>query len=100
MKKGTLFVLLQFLFIITYGQFTVSENKHFILRDGKPFFWLADTGWELFHRLNREQADDYLERGLRKVLPSSWMMLQETFRCRLNKNTAPNLITTPGSSDC
>ena len=55
-------MLLQFLFIITYGQFTVSENKHFILRDGKPFFWLADTGWELFHRLNREQADDYLER--------------------------------------
>ncbi len=27
----------------------------------KPFFWLGDTGWELFHRLNREQADRYLK---------------------------------------
>ena len=62
MKKSMLLLLFQFLNAITYGQFTVSENKHFVLRDGKPFFWLADTGWELFHRLNREQADDYLKR--------------------------------------
>ena len=29
--------------------------------DGKPFFWLGDTGWELFHRLDRGQATRYLE---------------------------------------
>ena len=27
---------------------------------GVPFFWLGDTAWELFHRLNREEADHYL----------------------------------------
>lgn len=27
---------------------------------GKPFFYLGDTAWELFHRLNREDADVYL----------------------------------------
>jgi hypothetical protein len=39
----------------------VSENKRFLVTaDGKPFFWLGDTAWELFHRLNREEADRYL----------------------------------------
>src|SRR5436190_13794254 len=40
----------------------VSENKRFLVtEDGKPFFWLGDTAWELFHRLNREEADLYLK---------------------------------------
>jgi Protein of unknown function (DUF4038) len=40
----------------------VSDDAHFLMRnDGKPFFWLGDTGWELFHRLNREEADYYLQ---------------------------------------
>jgi hypothetical protein len=39
----------------------VSENKRFLMTtDGKPFFYLGDTAWELFHRLNREQAEKYL----------------------------------------
>jgi hypothetical protein len=43
------------------AQFSVSPNGHYLLRDGKDFFWLGDTGWELFHRLDREQADLYLK---------------------------------------
>ncbi|MBX3744865.1 MAG: glycoside hydrolase family 140 protein [Verrucomicrobiae bacterium] len=40
----------------------VSENRRFLVTaDGQPFFWLADTAWELFHRLNREEADRYLQ---------------------------------------
>ena len=39
----------------------VSENHRFLVTDGgKPFFWLGDTAWELFHRLNREDAEKYL----------------------------------------
>lgn len=39
----------------------VADNKRFLITaDGKPFFWLGDTAWELFHRLNREEADRYL----------------------------------------
>jgi hypothetical protein len=62
MRNTLLIFLLQLLMLQVFAQFSVSENKHFILRDGKPFFWLGDTGWELFHRLNREQADYYLKR--------------------------------------
>ncbi|MFO0888844.1 MAG: glycoside hydrolase family 140 protein [Isosphaeraceae bacterium] len=40
----------------------VSENHRFLLdQAGKPFFYLADTAWELFHRLSREEADVYLK---------------------------------------
>lgn len=43
----------------------VSVNKRFLVREdgtkeGAPFFYLGDTAWELFHRLNREEADRYL----------------------------------------
>lgn len=39
----------------------ISENKRFFTdQNGEPFFWLADTGWLLFNRLTREEADRYL----------------------------------------
>jgi len=38
----------------------VSSNHRFIITEtGAPFFWLGDTAWELFHRLNREEAERY-----------------------------------------
>lgn len=40
----------------------ISENHRFFsTADGKPFFWLGDTGWLLFTKLNREETDAYLE---------------------------------------
>lgn len=40
----------------------VSANRRFLVtEDGKPFFYLADTAWELFHRMNREQAVEYIK---------------------------------------
>lgn len=45
----------------------VSENKRFLVTaDGKPFFYLGDTAWELFHRLNREDAEVYLKERARQ----------------------------------
>jgi Protein of unknown function (DUF4038)/Putative collagen-binding domain of a collagenase len=39
----------------------VSDNHRFLVHDdGSPFFYLGDTAWELFHRLNLEDADYYL----------------------------------------
>ena len=36
----------------------VSDNGHFLVaEDGSPFYYMADTAWELFHRLNREEAE-------------------------------------------
>lgn len=41
---------------------SISENSRYIeTHDGKPFFYLGDTAWELFHKLNREEAVEYLE---------------------------------------
>jgi hypothetical protein len=48
--------------VSSIGQLRVSDNKRFLVtKDGKPFFWLGDTAWELFHRLSREEADLYLK---------------------------------------
>jgi hypothetical protein len=45
----------------------VSDNQRFLVYDdGRPFFYLGDTAWELFHRLNREEADRYLEDRAKK----------------------------------
>jgi hypothetical protein len=37
-----------------------SNGRHLVCEDGRPFFYLGDTAWQLFHRLNREEADRYL----------------------------------------
>ncbi len=45
----------------------VSDNRRFLVhQDGTPFFYLGDTAWELFHRLNREEAVRYLDDRSRK----------------------------------
>lgn len=39
----------------------ISDNNRFLqYSDGRPFFYLGDTAWELFHKLSREEADRYL----------------------------------------
>jgi len=39
----------------------VSDNRRFLVKeDGSSFFWLADTAWNLFHKLNRDEAEIYL----------------------------------------
>ncbi len=44
-------------------QLKVSDNRRFLVTtDGKPFFWLGDTAWELFHRATREDAERYLQK--------------------------------------
>ena len=65
MKKIGLSILMITLFqwVYTYSQtFQVSANKRFIIKENKPFFWLGDTAWELFHRLDREEAEFYLKK--------------------------------------
>ena len=62
MRSLTLTGLLFFLCFSLHAQLRVSKNQRFLeTADGKPFFWLGDTAWELFHRLNREEATLYLK---------------------------------------
>ncbi|ACU04985.1 glycoside hydrolase family 140 protein [Pedobacter heparinus] len=43
-----------------------ANGRYFTKEDGKPFFWLGDTGWLLFNKLTREQASEYLEDRMQK----------------------------------
>ena len=48
--------------IFKNGRLEVSPNGRYLqFTNGKPFFWLADTGWLLFSKLNREEAIKYLD---------------------------------------
>ncbi|MBR4528444.1 MAG: DUF4038 domain-containing protein, partial [Bacteroidaceae bacterium] len=52
---------------VPFEQIKVSENHRFLThQEGKPFFYLGDTAWELFHRLNREEARSYLQDRAKK----------------------------------
>ncbi len=62
MKKTFLCFFFLLFLLQSYAQFRVSDNRRYLLKDDKPFLWLADTGWELFHRLNKQQAGQYLKR--------------------------------------
>jgi hypothetical protein len=51
----------------TAPRLQVAPSQRYLqFSDGRPFFYLGDTAWELFHRLSREEADRYLEDRARK----------------------------------
>lgn len=63
MKKYVLLLICVIVCISTLQcQIDVDPTGSYLVtkEDGKPFFMLADTGWELFHRLTREEAIHYL----------------------------------------
>lgn len=68
-------------------QLKISEDKrHIVYTDGKPFFWLGDTAWELFHRLNREEADLYLNNRAEK----GFNVIQAVVLAELDGLNTPN----------
>ena len=47
--------------VFAASRLKVTDNHRYLqYEDGRPFFYLGDTAWELFHRLNREEATLYL----------------------------------------
>ncbi|HRE66986.1 MAG TPA: glycoside hydrolase family 140 protein [Cyclobacteriaceae bacterium] len=96
-------------FNFSYTQIRVSLNQRYLMStDGKPFFWLGDTAWELFHRLTREEAEEFLE--LRKQ--QGFNVIQAVALAEMNGLRQPNrygdlplieedptrLATTPGTN--
>jgi hypothetical protein len=45
----------------TTPRLKISVNHRYFMAGGEPFFWLGDTGWLLFSKLNRQEAEKYLE---------------------------------------
>jgi hypothetical protein len=39
---------------------SVSEDGHYLIKEGKPFFWLGDTGWFLFTQ-SPEDVEMYMQ---------------------------------------
>ncbi len=65
----------------------VSENHRFLTTEtGRPFFWLGDTAWELFHRLNREDATRYL----RQRAENGYTVIQAVALAEFDGLTEPN----------
>lgn len=65
----------------------VSDNRRFLVTaDGAPFFWLGDTAWELFHRLDRDEADRYL----RDRAAKGFNVIQAVALAELEGLTTPN----------
>lgn len=65
----------------------VSEDRRsLVTTEGKPFFYLGDTAWELFHRLNREDAKHYLEDRARK----GFTVIQAVALAEFHGLTEPN----------
>ncbi len=65
----------------------VSDNKRFLVTaEGQPFFYLGDTTWELFHRLNRGEAIRFLDNRAAK----KFNVLQSVAIAELEGHTDPN----------
>jgi hypothetical protein len=65
----------------------VSENRrHLIKENGDPFLYLGDTAWELFHRLSREEADEYLQNRKEK----GFTVIQAVVLAELDGLNTPN----------
>ena len=43
------------------AELRVSSDQRHLLKDGQSFLYLGDTGWDIFMRLDREEADEYLQ---------------------------------------
>jgi len=63
MKKLFFFILCMIPSLTLHAQWLhVSENGHRLIKDdGSVFFYMADTGWELFHRCSKEETVMYLK---------------------------------------
>ncbi len=53
---------------------SVSEDGHYLLKEGKPFFWLGDTGWFLFTQPS-EDVDMYIKNRVNHGFNTLQMMV-------------------------
>jgi len=82
-----------------------SSHRGFETTDGRPFFWLGDTGWLLFVKLTREEALHYLDMRKKQGYNIIQVMLLHDLKHAVNRYGDSALInanvsrpaTTPGS---
>lgn len=65
----------------------VSDNQRYLVtEDGQPFFWLGDTAWELLHRLDKAEIDQYLQDRANK----GFTLIQTVILAELDGLNSPN----------
>lgn len=70
-----------------HGRLKVSENGRYLVhKDGTPFFYLGDTAWELFHRLDEQEVNKYLENRRAK----GFTVIQAVILAELDGLNTPN----------
>src|SRR5262245_8763127 len=71
----------------TLSRLNVSPDHHFVVREnGQPFVYLGDTAWELFHRLSRKDAAEYLS----VLAQQGFTVIQAVAIAELDGTTDPN----------
>jgi len=63
-----------------------SDGRFLVTETGAPFFWLGDTAWELFHRLNEEEAARYFANRQEK----RFTVIQAVLLAELDGLNTPN----------
>jgi len=86
MKKLVFLIFIICISLQSFSQFTISDNHRYLLKNGKPFFWLGDTGWELFHRLNKDDVDAYFK----KRSEQGFTIVQAVVLAEFNGLDSPN----------
>ena len=86
MKRLFSFLLMLTITTQAFSQFSISDNHRYLLKNGKPFFWLGDTGWELFHRLNKDDVNEYFK----KRSEQGFTIVQAVVLAELNGLDSPN----------
>lgn len=64
-----------------------GDGRRLQYADGRPFLYWADTGWELFHRLDRDDARAYLQ----KRKDQGFTVIQAVALAELDGLSVPNM---------
>ena len=64
----------------------MDNNRYLQMENGTPFFYLGDTAWELFHRLDKAEAEEYLSDRAEK----GFTVIQAVVLPQLGGIEAPN----------
>lgn len=91
MKKIFLFFIAILISQMSHGQNLPllkisSDNRYIVFENNEPFFWLGGTAWELIHRLDREEVDEYLTDRAKK----GFTVIQTVILAELDGLNTPN----------
>lgn len=84
----------------------IADNGHYFqTEDGKPFFWLGDTGWLTLGKLNREEINQYFENRKEKGFNVVQVMVLHTLNvtnvygdAALTNEDVSQPLVTPGNN--